>query len=105
MAKGKQTFEELTHADLSAFRRSEWFETSKLGIQILLMVALAIGLVVFLVLVILAGVTQGYLPDTKGVQALSSLFIEIASNAKAVAIFALGFFFREYLNSRNLKAS
>lgn len=100
MPKKKQTqkIEEFRHADINAFRRSQWFETAKTVIQIILMGALALTLCVFLVLIIVAG-TSHYLPETEGTKALMQLFIEISSNAKAVGLFALGFFFREYLNS------
>ena len=64
------------------------------------MATLALALFVFLILVILAGVTQNFLPDTEGVRSLSKLFTEIAGNAKTVALFGLGFFFREYLNAK-----
>lgn len=64
------------------------------------MVVLALALCVFLVLIIIAGVTQSKLPDTEGVRALQKLFVEITSNAKTVVLFGLGFFFREYLNGR-----
>jgi len=46
-----------------------------------------------------------FLPDTDGVRALAQLFIEITTNAKAVALFALGFFFREYLTAKGLNGS
>ena len=89
----------IPEADLPAFRRTQWFESAKISIQIFLMAILALALLVFLILIILAGVTQ-FLPDTEGVIALSKLFAEIAGNAKTVALFALGFFFREYLNTK-----
>lgn len=94
---------DIPEAVLQNFRRTQWFETAKTIIQISLMGVLAFALLVFLVLIILAGITQGLLPDTEGVHALSSLFAEIAGNAKTVALFALGFFFREYLNARGTK--
>lgn len=102
--KAPQTLDYIRETDLPAFRRSQWFETAKTSIQIFLMSILALALFVFLILVILAGVTQYILPDTEGVRALSQLFSEIAGNAKAIALFALGFFFREYLTAKNINA-
>ncbi len=93
----------IPETDLPEWRRSQWFETWLLIIQIILMIILAVALIAFLVLVILAGVTQHILPDTEGVRALSKLFSEIAINAKSVALILLGFFFRDYLNAKNLK--
>lgn len=102
MAKKSPTIvEDIPPLDLRNFERTQWFETAKTIIQIFLMAILAVSLCAFLVLIILAGVTK-ILPDTEGVQALSKLFAEIAANAKTVAIFALGFFFREYLNARSV---
>ena len=103
MAKKKSPREFVDYipeTDLPAFRRGQWFETAKITIQIFLMWIFAIGLFTFLLLVILAGVTVNILPNTDGERSLSLLFQEIASNAKAVALFALGFFFREYLNAK-----
>lgn len=97
------TLEEIRPADLPAFRRTQWFETTKTAIQIFLMAVLALGLLAFLILTILAGVTVNILPITDGTVALSHLFSEIAVNAKTVALFALGFFFREYLSLKNAK--
>lgn len=90
-------------ADLPAFKRTQWFETSKIAIQIFLMCVFAVSLFAFILLIILAGVTNGVLSNTLGVRALSELFIEITANAKTVVLFALGFFFREYLNTKNSK--
>lgn len=102
MAKKKEPtlVESIREADLPAFKRTQSFETAKVLIQIFLMAVLALSLFVFLLLTITAGVTSGFLPDTEGVQALTKLFSEIAGNAKAIALFALGFFFREYLNAK-----
>lgn len=104
MAK-KTTIDNIRETELPAFRRTQWFETAKTFIQIFLMSILALALLVFLVLLIIASVTENVLPDTAGVRALSQLFVEIAANAKAVALFALGFFFREYLNGASLGSS
>lgn len=104
MAKPKpQIVESIPFADLPAYRRTQWFETAKTGIQIFLMWVFALFVFVFLLLTILAGVTSFILPDTEGVRALSLLFTEIAGNAKAVGLFAIGFYFREYLNAKNTK--
>jgi len=97
----KKTIEFIRSTDLPAFRRTQWFETAKTIIQIVLMAMLALALLVFLTLLIFAGVTHT-LPDTEGTQALAKLFTEIAANAKTVVLFALGFFFREYLNKNFL---
>ncbi len=91
--------ENLPPSVLNAFKRTQWFETAKTIIQIILMSIFALGLLCFMVLLILAGVSQNILPDTEGVRALSNLFAEVANNAKAVGLFALGFFFREYLKA------
>lgn len=91
----------IPEADLPGFKRTQWFETTKTAIQIFLMAVFALSLTAFLVLVILAGVTN-VLPDTAGTQALTKLFVEIATNAKTVALVALGFFFREYLSAIKL---
>lgn len=99
MAKIK-SLEDLASSNLPAFQRIQWFETAKTIIQIVLMSALVVALLVFLTFVILAGTTN-LLPVTDGTQALAKLFVEIAANAKTVALFAIGFFFREYLNARN----
>ena len=102
MAKNPQPqafIDTIPDADLQGFRRTQWFETAKVSIQIFLMGTFALALFIFLILIILAGVTQS-LPDTEGVRALSKLFTEITGNAKTVVLFALGFFFREYLNAR-----
>jgi hypothetical protein len=88
--------------NIQNYRRSQWFENAKIVIQIALMWALAVALIAFLILVLVAGITRAILPDTEGVQALSALFVEIAQNAKAVGLFALGFFFREYLLARGM---
>lgn len=101
--KQKQVFDNLSPADLNAFKRTEWFETTKLFIQIFLMSILALALTAFLALIILAGVSQNILPDIEGVRALTKLFVEISGNAKTVGLFALGFFFREYLAGKNIK--
>lgn len=101
MPKKPQFIDIARDVDLRAFKRTQWFENTKTGIQIFLMAILAIALIAFLILIILAGVTQNFLPNTEGVQSLSKLFIEITTNAKTVVLFALGFFFREYLNSKN----
>src|SRR3989344_8857328 len=90
--------EDFRSTEISAFRRTQWFETAKIIIQIFLMGAFAIAVFVFLVLLLLTGVTSTIFPDTAGVRALSKLFEEVALNAKAVGLFALGFFFREYLH-------
>ncbi len=96
--------EDFRPTEISAFRRIQWFETAKTIIQIALMSGLALALFVFVVLLILAGVTVGVLPQTEGVSALSNLFQEVAVNAKAVALFALGFFFREYLSAKSVNS-
>jgi len=93
----------IPETDLPAWRRSQFFETGLLIIQIILMIILAFALITFLVFVILAGVTQNVLPDTEGVRALSKLFSEITLNAKSVALILIGFFFRDYLNAKDLK--
>ena len=103
-SKNKQTFDELSPGNLSAFRRSQWFENAKLGIQIFLMIIGALVLTAFLILMVLVGVTQNLFPDTEGTRALSKLFTETTANAKNVALFAVGFFFREYLASKNIKS-
>lgn len=92
--------DEIRPTDIGSFKRTENFETAKTNIQIFLMGVLALALFVFLALTIVAGVTE-ILPNTRGVQALATLFEEIAANAKAVTLFALGFFFREYLIAKN----
>jgi hypothetical protein len=97
--KSGTVVDSIPDSNLPAFRRTQWFETAKIAIQIFLMAILAFALFIFLILIILAGVTQ-ILPDTEGVRALSKLFTEIAGNAKTVVLFALGFFFREYLSAR-----
>ena len=102
MAK-KTTVEDIRQADLPAFRRTQWFEYAKISIQIFLMGILALALFAFLILIIIAGVTE-WLPRTEGQQALLKLFVEIAANAKTVALFALGFFFREYLNAKGISS-
>jgi Na+-driven multidrug efflux pump len=104
MAKKKQeqNIEEIRPTQLSTFKRTERFENAKNVIQICLMAILAIALFIFLILLILAGVTVRVLPDTEGVQALTQLFIEITVNAKTVGLFALGFFFREYLSVKGI---
>lgn len=102
MAKKKQIFESMPFSDFSAYRRSQRFETVKNYIQIFLMAIMAIFLFVFILLIIIAGITVYILPDTEGVRALSKLFTEITINAKTVALFALGFFFREYLNAKGI---
>ncbi|MEK7551922.1 MAG: hypothetical protein AAB534_00750 [Patescibacteria group bacterium] len=102
MATKKNTIDDIRSTELPAFRRIQWFETAKTTIQIFLMCILALSLLAFLILLIIAGVTQDVLPDIAGVRALSQLFVEIALNAKAVALFALGFFFREYLNNSKI---
>ena len=99
--KKPQAFDYAPDVNIRSFRRTQWFETAKTIIQIVLMGFLALAIAVFSVLIILAGVTQNRLPDTDGVKALSNLFIEITTNAKAVGLFALGFFFREYLTAKN----
>jgi|SRR3989344_2545272 len=86
-------------ANLENFRKNQ-FANAKTKIQIFLMWLLAWSLVIFLFLLILVGVAEDLLPPTEGVKALSRLFVEIAANAKAVALVCLGFFFREYLSSR-----
>lgn len=96
------TIDDIRFSDPQAFRRTQWFETAKTIIQIVLMSILVLALTTFLVLLIIAGVTQNILAQTDGVQALSKLFVEVAANAKTVVLFALGFFFREYLNARNI---
>ena len=98
-----QIFESIPSADLPAYRRTQWFETAKTYIQIFLMWVFALFVFAFILLTILAGVTSYVLPDTEGVRALSFLFTEIAGNAKAVGLFAIGFYFREYLNAKNSK--
>ena len=98
--KADTTVEDIRPTELPAFKRSQRFEEAKNVIQIALMVMLAGALLIFLILLIVAGVTQYVLPDTEGVRALSKLFVEVAENAKTVALFALGFFFREYLNAK-----
>ena len=57
--------EEFRPTEIAAFKRSQWFETAKTIIQIFLMAILAVSLLVFLILVILAGVTVRFLPDTE----------------------------------------
>lgn len=94
--------DDIRPADLPAFRRAQWFETAKTGIQIFLMGVCALVLFAFFILLFLAGVTTRVLPQTDGVNALSQLFIEVTMNAKTVFLFALGFFFREYLNAKGL---
>ncbi len=94
----KGSLDDIRSTDLPSYKRIQWFETAKTIIQIVLMSVLVIALLIFLIFVILAG-TSNFLPNTEGVQALSRLFVEIAANAKAVVLFALGFFFREYLNA------
>ena len=95
------TINDIRPIDLPAFRRNQWFETAKTIIQIVLMSVLVLALLVFLILVVMSG-TSNLLPVTDGTQALSKLFVEIAANAKTVVLFALGFFFREYLNGKNI---
>lgn len=102
MSKKPTTIDDIRLTQLPAFRRTQWFETTKTAIQIFLMAILALALFVFLVLLIIAGISLHILPDTEGSRALSQLFVEIAANAKTVALFALGFFFREYLNTKNI---
>lgn len=94
------TVEDIRPTELPAFRRSQRFENAKNVIQIAMMVMFAVSLFIFLILLIISGVSQYVLPDTEGVRALSKLFVEIAENAKTVALFALGFFFREYLSAK-----
>lgn len=96
-----KTLDDIPQTDLPSWRRSQLFETAKTVIQIALMAVIAIALCVFLILMIFAGVTT-LLPDTEGARALSKLFTEIAANAKTVVLFALGFFFREYLLTKGI---
>jgi len=91
----------IPEGSLQAFRRSQWFEDAKTYIQIFLMWVFAIGLVVFMLLTFGVGVAQYMFPDNEGTRALAHLFSEIALNAKAVFLFALGFYFREYINAKN----
>lgn len=100
MAKRQPTIvHEIPLGQLSAYKRKQWFETAKIAAQIFLMWVLVVALLIFLVLIIVAGTTD-YLPNTVGVQALRTLFVEIAENAKTVVLFALGIFFREYINTK-----
>lgn len=99
----------IQETDLPAWRRSQWFENAKLIIQIILMAIISLALVIFLTLMLAAGVLPSCsinsglcLPDTAGVKALSTLFIDVVGNAKAIALFALGFFFKEYLNATGI---
>lgn len=95
----KKDLDDIRSTELPAWKRSQWFETAKTCIQIFLMGIFALSLLVFLILLIIAGVTS-WLPDTEGSRSLSILFTEVAANAKTVTLFALGFFFREYLNAK-----
>lgn len=78
----KNIVNEIPEASLFSFRRTQWFETAKIVIQIFLMGVFALALFVFLILVILAGVTQSLFPDTVGVRALITLFRELQGKKK-----------------------
>ncbi len=97
---------DIPSTDLPGWRRSQRFENAKLFIQVGLMAGASIALLTFLALIFYAGIfpycytdiKYWCIPDTLGTHALSALFVDIAANAKAIALFALGFFFKEYLS-------